>query len=85
MYMNLNNGGSTEYSAAAGRDFKTGTSTIRGPRQSQNWVITSMSAEGRYSVDFDATSLGNGCSPAAPISTGNGGSTPPGPLPDNNP
>lgn len=34
-------------------------------RPSQNWVIVSMSAEGRYSVDFDATSLGNGCSLAA--------------------
>lgn len=30
---------------------------------SQNWVIVSMRAEGRYSVDFDAAWLGNGCSP----------------------
>jgi hypothetical protein len=33
----------------------------------QNWVVVSMRAEGRYSVDFDAAYLGNGCSPAAPI------------------
>ncbi|MCU1348883.1 MAG: hypothetical protein JWO56_1913, partial [Acidobacteria bacterium] len=85
MYLNLNNGGSTEYSAAPGRDFKTGTTTTIGPRQSQNWVITSMFAEGRYSVDFDAMSLGNGCSPAPPLSNANGGLTPLGPLPDNNP
>lgn len=30
---------------------------------SQNWVVVSMRAEGRYSVDFDAAWLGNGCSP----------------------
>jgi hypothetical protein len=29
---------------------------------SQNWVVVSMRAEGRYSVDFDAAWLGNGCS-----------------------
>ena len=32
-------------------------------RASQNWVIASMRAENRYSADFDATPLGNGCSP----------------------
>jgi hypothetical protein len=31
---------------------------------SQNWVIVSMRAEGRYSVDFDAAWLANGCTPA---------------------
>jgi hypothetical protein len=84
MYLNLNNGGSTNYSAT-GHDFKTGTSTLVGPRQSQNWVITSMSAEGRYSVDFDALSLGNGCSPAPAVSNANNGMAPIGPLPDNTP
>jgi hypothetical protein len=34
----------------------------------QAWVVTSMRAEGRYSVDSDATSLGNGCTPAFPLS-----------------
>lgn len=28
----------------------------------QNWVVTSMRAEGRFSVDIDALALGNGCS-----------------------
>jgi hypothetical protein len=37
-------------------------------RGSQNWVIISMFAEGRYSVDFDAAWLGNGCS--APVGAG---------------
>jgi hypothetical protein len=32
----------------------------------QNWVVVSMRAEDRYSVDFDAAWLGNGCSPIAP-------------------
>lgn len=35
---------------------------------SQNWVVVSMRAEGRYSVDFDAAQLGNGCTPPAEVS-----------------
>lgn len=61
MYLNLDNHNvTTSYSVArAGFD-------PPGPpvRPSQNWVIVSMFAEGRFSVDFDATMLGNGCSPA---------------------
>ncbi len=38
------------------------------PRASQNWVIVNMVAEGRFSVDFDAAWLGNGCS--APVASG---------------
>jgi hypothetical protein len=34
----------------------------------QNWVVASMRAEGRYSVDMDAAVLGNGCSPATDVS-----------------
>src|SRR6185436_7974485 len=33
-------------------------------RPSQNWVVASMHAQGRFSVDFDAAALGNGCSAA---------------------
>ncbi len=44
-------------------------------RASQNWVVVSMFAEGRYSVDFDAAWLGNGCSAPAPS-----GGPPVGPL-----
>ncbi|HVR38863.1 MAG TPA: hypothetical protein VMU84_07180 [Thermoanaerobaculia bacterium] len=29
----------------------------------QSWVVSMMSAEGRFSVAFDAAALGNGCSP----------------------
>jgi len=50
MYMNLHNGNP--------EDAPVGVA-------SQNWVIVSMRASGRYSVDFDAASLGNGCSPIA--------------------
>lgn len=39
---------------------------------SQNWVIVSMAAEGRFAVDFDAAWLGNGCSPAAPVTAEDG-------------
>ena len=39
---------------------------------SQNWVIVSMAAQGRFSVDYDAAWLGNGCSPAAPITAEDG-------------
>jgi hypothetical protein len=49
------------------------TTTVR---PSQNWVVISMFAESRYSIDFDAASLGNGCSlsPATNVLIGpNGG------------
>ena len=35
---------------------------------SQNWVVVSMRAEGRYSADTPATVLGNGCSRSTPPS-----------------
>ena len=35
---------------------------------SQNWVTVSMRSEGRYSVDFDAAALGNGCSSPTAVS-----------------
>lgn len=50
MYLNLNN--------------QNTLGTYSTARPSQNWVIVSMSAEGRYAVEFDAAALGNGCSPA---------------------
>ena len=67
MYMNLHNGGSAAYSRTTqGTPAVTNTGTALGTlRPSQNWVIVSMFAEGRYSVDFDAAWMGNGCSPAA--------------------
>ncbi len=69
VYMNLNNGGAVAYSSARpGFGAGVGTTSV-GARQSQNWVIVAMSAEGRYAVDFDAAWLGNGCSPAAGITT----------------
>jgi len=40
---------------------------------SQNWVVVSMRAEGRYSVDFDAAWLQNGCTPEEPQSEVTGG------------
>jgi hypothetical protein len=35
----------------------------------QAWVVASMRAEGRFSVDMDATALGNGCTPAITVPT----------------
>ena len=43
-------------------------STTDSPLASQNWVVVSMRAEGRYSVDFDAAWLQNGCTIQEPIS-----------------
>ena len=60
LYINLNNGGSSIYSAKSGRPYN-GNSNIR---QNQNWIVTSMSAEGRFQATFDATMLANGCTPA---------------------
>ena len=48
MYMNLNSGAPEIPAGVA----------------SQNWVVVSMRAEGRFSVDFDAAWLGNGCTGA---------------------
>jgi len=68
MYLNLNNNNTAgTYSVARAGFFPPGVT-----RPSQNWVIVSMFAEGRYSVDFDAAWLGNGCSSATPLSTTQG-------------
>jgi hypothetical protein len=58
MYLNLNNQPpiNANYTSPSG---------YVPSRASQNWVIVSMFAQGRYSVDFDAAMLGNGCSGAA--------------------
>jgi hypothetical protein len=76
MYLNLNNGGSAAYSAQRS-GFRAGAVAPQ-RTQSQNWVIVSMFAEGRYSVDFDAAWLGNGCSqaPAVGAQIGPNGGTP---------
>ena len=52
----------------------------------QNWVLVSMRSQGQFSVDFEATALGNGCTPARGVSeaTADGGITI-GPAPDVNP
>lgn len=67
-YLNLNNGGNANgapYSAA--RAGFGSTATTR--NVSQNWVIVSLFAEGRFGVDYDAAWLGNGCSPAFPATS----------------
>ena len=38
------------------------------PVGSSNWIVSSMRAQGRYSVDMDGAALANGCSPQTPIS-----------------
>ena len=48
---------------------------------SQNWVVVSMRAEGRYSVDMDAAPMGNGCSAPAEESEIRNGSAVIGPRP----
>jgi len=79
MYFNLNNGGDaftstlsppfTPYRATR-PGFGTGALAPGFSRDvSQNWVIVSMFAEGRYGVDYDAAWLGNGCSAAFPATS----------------
>jgi hypothetical protein len=78
MYLNLNNGNTLgTYSSQrnlsgtppAGSGQNTASTTAapgeptNGIRPSQNWVVISMGS-GRFSVDFDAAWLGNGCSVA---------------------
>jgi hypothetical protein len=52
---------------------------------SQSWVITTLRAEGQFSVDETAFALGNGCSPELDLSEVNGSFTPIGPAPNSNP
>ncbi len=73
MYMNLNNNDTAAPTLNAGA---TGP-FFDGTRASQNWVIVALSGSGSsagaYSVDFDATWLGNGCSGAVGASSLTGG------------
>jgi hypothetical protein len=39
---------------------------LHGRTATQNWIVSSMRAQGRFSTDVDASALGNGCSAAAP-------------------
>jgi hypothetical protein len=79
-YLNLDNGGSTTYSVTKdvggvpgptnGRTVlaPVGSTTTIGPRPSQNWVTVTMFGNlgtSHMTAEFDAASLGNGCSPAA--------------------
>jgi hypothetical protein len=85
MYLNLNNGGNSIYSVTPARaaGFAVNGTTVR---QNQNWAIVSMFAEGRFSVDFDAAWLGNGCSPAPAVSNAsNPAGLPIGPAPNATP
>lgn len=66
MYMNLNNNQGTNTTDPAPYDpIRLTGGALAGV--SQNWVQVQMSAEGRYAVDFDAAYMGNGCSPAPPV------------------
>jgi hypothetical protein len=60
-------------------------STTDSPLASQNWVVVSMRSEGRYSVDFDAAWLANGCTIQEPISEVTTGSEIIGPAVETNP
>ncbi|MEA2240194.1 MAG: hypothetical protein QOC81_4918 [Thermoanaerobaculia bacterium] len=77
MYLNLNNGGSANYSVTRANVSQAGgASNLGAPRPSQNWTIVEMFGNvgsSRLSVDFDAAWLGNGCSAATGTSTANGG------------
>jgi len=59
-------------------DNRAGTRTMGNPyssqRPSQNWIIVRLSAEGRYAVDYDATSLRNGCVNDMPVTAVKAGS-----------
>jgi hypothetical protein len=53
---------------------------------SQNWVVSSLRAESRFSADIDALALGNGCSPVTPASNATRNSGQPiGPAPNTTP
>jgi hypothetical protein len=84
MYLNLDDGGSANYSVTRGNVSQAGgISNLGSPRPSQNWVVVEMFGNvgsSRLTVDFDAMWLGNGCSPVTGTSTANGGSAVIGPA-----
>ncbi len=85
LYLNLNNGGSSRYSVTNhATGLSTSARTVFGvPRASQNWVTATMfgnAGGSRMTAEFDAATLGNGCSPAASISTADQGPIPIGPT-----
>ena len=80
LYINASNCGSTLYSVTTdvggvpgptnrpGNLSPAGGTTLYGPRPSQNWVTVTMFGNvgtNRMTAEFDAASLGNGCSPGA--------------------
>jgi hypothetical protein len=72
IYFNLNNGGDARASRELGFAPYSASRPGYGSQPtsrdvSQNWVVVSMFAEGRFGVMSDATSLGNGCSPPAAL------------------
>jgi hypothetical protein len=83
LYLNLDSGkAEPTINTAAHPGFTT-------KRPSQNWVVVSMTAGGSnaglFGVQFDAMSLGNGCSPRTPTSTAYEGTVSIGPAPNANP
>jgi hypothetical protein len=50
----------------------------------QNWVVVSMRSQAGFGGDFDATVLGNGCTPEQGLSEASGGPAEIGPAPNNN-
>ena len=52
LYLNLDNTAGSSISSI---------SPYSSSRPSQNWVIVHMKADGRYAVDFNATTISNGC------------------------
>ncbi len=72
LYLNLNNGGSSSYSVTSHPSETTTpgpfSTPFGNPRASQNWVTVTMFGNvgpNRMTAEFDASPLGNGCSPAA--------------------
>ncbi len=85
MYLNLNNGGAAAYSVTnhAGGTTTSAPTVFGTPRASQNWVTATMfgnAGGNRMTAEFDAASLGNGCTPAAPINGGSSFGPPIGPA-----
>jgi hypothetical protein len=63
MWISLDNGSA---SGTASGTASAGSSPYSSARASQNWMVIQMYAEGRYAVDYDATTVVNGCTTAPP-------------------
>ena len=70
--------------ATAGWTYFNLDTTAGDGEATQNWVVVSLRSQAGFGGDFDATALGNGCTPETGLSEASNGSVEIGPAPNSN-